>query len=172
MKDITVILNVLKRLARMAGERARSLDDAKRFWSMNKIYNLHLEGYIFEVIFCFLLGVIQKEAREYGVYCYVENDAYNDKYKKTDVFINKKRFQIKFNWNPQDKEVLREELKKSNVYLLCVRVKDDYGFTSATDFIREALIASGQKEKAVEDFCFNSLSLDLAEEIWDWFIKS
>ena len=173
MSKLTKELNMLKRKARKAGNIAKDFNDFMLFWNKNNLSHNNFDGKLAEIVIFYLLGVIQKECKEYGIYCHVYCNDYLDEKFKTDLILNSRRIQIKYDWEYVNLEISASQLfKEYNVQTVCIPKKINAYYSSSVEILSDLLIKAGQDTQAIEEFCNNAECLDLTEEIWDWFVKS
>lgn len=172
MSKLTKELNKLKTKAFKEGTKANNIQDFFYFWQNNKISNINKDGYIAEIIIFYLLGIVKQECTDYGISCRVYCNERLDELEKTDLELNGRRFQLKYDWKIETLEhMIASLLKDYNVQLVCLPKEDTYGPTSGISIIQDLLTRAGQDKDAVEEFSNNAECLDLVEEIWDWFIR-
>lgn len=172
MKSLSVKeLNDLKIEARKAGYVASEsyMKEFMDFFNDKELAYIEETGHVMEVIMLWILGMLQAELHEAGIYFFIKVSPTLDRY-QIDYAINNALIQQKYGWSNADVDGMQDALRFRNIHVINIKRYGDADY-DIIDSLAEILKLAGLNQQEIDDAIDNDLAFDAASEIWAWYTK-
>lgn len=165
-------LNDLKVNARKAGYIASEdyMNEFKRFFDKNRLAYVEETGHVMEIIMLWILGMLQSELHERGLYFFIKVSPTLDRH-QIDYSVNNALIQQKYGWNDADVDGMQDALRFRNIHVINIKKYGDDANYDIIDSLVEILRLAGLNQREIDDAVDNDLAFDAAYEIWSWYTK-
>lgn len=173
MKSLSIKeLNSLKIEARKAGYVASKdyMKEFTDFFNNKGLVYVEETGHVMEIIMLWILGMLQAELHEAGIYFFIEVSPALDKC-QIDYAINNALIQQKYGWSDVDVDSMQDVLRFRNIHVINIKKYGDDMNYDIIDSLVEILRLTGLNQREIDDAVDNDLAFDAAYEIWSWYTK-
>lgn len=173
MKSLSIKeLNSLKIKARKAGYIADKdyMKEFKEFFDENRLAYIEETGHVMEVIMLWILGVIQAELHEHGIYFFIKVNSALDR-QQIDYVVNNALIQQKYGWSDVDVDSIQDVLRFRNIHVINIKKYGDDMNYDIIDSLVEILRLAGLNKQEIDDAVNNDSAFDAAYEIWTWYTR-
>lgn len=173
MKSLSIKeLNSLKIEARKAGYVASKdyMKEFTDFFNNKGLVYVEETGHVMEIIMLWILGMLQAELHEAGIYFFIEVSPALDKC-QIDYAINNALIQQKYGWSDVDVDSMQDVLRFRNIHVINIKKYGDNMNYDIIDSLVEILRLAGLNQREIDDAVDNDLAFDAAYEIWSWYTK-
>ena len=172
MKSLSIKeLNNLKIEARKAGYVASKdyMKEFTDFFNNKGLVYVEETGHVMEIIMLWILGMLQAELHECGIYFFIEVSPALDR-RQIDYAINNALIQQKYGWSDADVDGMQDALRFRNIRVINVKRYGDIDY-DIIDSLVEILRLAGLNQQEIDDAIDNDLAFDAASEIWAWYTE-
>lgn len=173
MKSLSIKeLNSLKIEARKAGYVVSKdyMKEFTDFFNNKELVYVEETGHVMEIIMLWILGMLQAELHEAGIYFFIEVSPALDKC-QIDYAINNALIQQKYGWSDVDVDGMQDVLRFRNIHVINIKKYGDDMNYDIIDSLIEILRLAGLNQREIDDAVDNDLAFDAAYEIWSWYTK-
>ena len=173
MKSLSVKeLNSLKIEARKAGYVASEnyMKEFTDFFNNKELAYVEETGHVMEIIMLWILGMLQAELHEVGIYFFVKVSPALDRH-QVDYAINNALIQQKYGWSDVDIDSMQDVLRFRNIHVINIKKYGDDMNYDIIDSLVEMLRLAGLNQQEIDDAVNNDSAFDAAYEIWTWYTR-
>lgn len=173
MKSLSIKeLNSLKIEARKAGYVASEnyMKEFIDFFNNKGLAYVEETGHVMEIIMLWILGLLQAELHERGIYFFIEVSPALDM-RQIDYAINNALIQQKYGWGDADVDSMQDVLRFRNIHVINIKKYGDDMNYDIIDSLVEILRLAGLNQREIDDVVNNDAAFDAAYEIWVWYTK-